>query len=213
MTKPENEKKPRERDEIFSLLLERTARSRAGYDRPRDLPPYKLPGKVAFLLDDLLESAASGLGRGPEDALAEVVELGIATWYCQLLADQRERIGLGGCEVFDGEACGQSADQLQLSLARNEPRGVTAPAPLPRGRHEDDDIEDPNPAAAQQKADAYAYQTGAFGYTPMTIHTLAEGGKGQSHPKSGPRPGKKHRPPVQDGGRRSRKNRGRKRPG
>ena len=59
--------------EIYEALLKRSSRSFDRYNRLRALPRLKIPGELAFFLDDLLDFAAD---LGVEHELVGVEEEG-----------------------------------------------------------------------------------------------------------------------------------------
>jgi len=187
-------------EEILDSLVERSTRNLNDYTGNRTLPQADLPGRVSLCLDDLLEAAEGSLGMTRGGAMVQVIEQGIAAWYRGLSDEHKAILQLEADGLFQEDDCVQKTDQLQLELSNN-------------GAEEEIDPDDPNPAAAQQQADAYAYQNGAFGYTPMTIHSLADnkgGRQGQGHkPKQGSKQNQKKRRPQSDS--RKKRNRGRRR--
>jgi hypothetical protein len=198
MGKPTDREDMARTEEILDSLVERSARSVIDYAGNRTSPAADLPGKVSLCLDDLLDAAETRLGMTRNGAMVQVLERGIVAWYRGLSANDRLILDLDGTGLFANDDGGAGVNQLRLKLQN--------------GADDDDlDSNDPNPAMAQQQADAYAYQNATYGYTPMTIHSLADGknGRGGQGYKAGSHQSSKRQRPQSDP--RKKRNRGRKR--
>ncbi len=80
--------------EIYETIAKQTKRSFSHYGRPRALPKQKIPGELAFFLDNLLEFAATELEQESEEALAEVIDRGITAWYASLAPEMQKNLKL-----------------------------------------------------------------------------------------------------------------------
>ena len=69
---------------LFHLLDQRSKRNSSEYQSDRPMPSLEIPGRLAMLLDDLLEISETEIGKSPEKTLVEVVEFGIYAWYEKL---------------------------------------------------------------------------------------------------------------------------------
>ena len=69
---------------LFHLLDQRSKRNTSEYKLDRPMPSLEIPGRLAMLLDDLLEISQVEIGKSPEKTLTEIVELGIYAWYEKL---------------------------------------------------------------------------------------------------------------------------------
>ena len=69
---------------LFHLLDQRSKRNTSEYSADRPMPSLEIPGRLAMILDDLLEISEAEIGKSPEKTLTEVVELGIYAWYEKL---------------------------------------------------------------------------------------------------------------------------------
>ncbi len=72
------------KQKLFHLLDQRSKRNTSEYKSDRPMPSLEIPGRLAMLLDDLLEISEAKLKRSPGKTLTEVVELGILEWYEKL---------------------------------------------------------------------------------------------------------------------------------
>jgi len=69
---------------MYELLKTRSTRDMSKYGKPKALTKIKIPGRLAFFLDDLFDLAAGEWDLSKEEALAETLELGIVAWYKRL---------------------------------------------------------------------------------------------------------------------------------
>ena len=72
------------KQKLFHLLDRRSKRNTSEYKSDRPMPTIEIPGRLAMLLDDLLETSEAEIGKSPGKTLTEVVELGIYAWYEKL---------------------------------------------------------------------------------------------------------------------------------
>jgi len=79
---------------LYDALALRSRRDFGAYETPRPWPVREVPGELAFFLDDLIQHAGILDGRKPDDAVAEVIDLGIVAWYGKLSRKARAKLGL-----------------------------------------------------------------------------------------------------------------------
>jgi hypothetical protein len=110
--------------EIYESLLKRSRRSFEKYNRLRTLPRSKIPGELAFFLDNLLEHAAE-FGIAPEEALAEVIDYGIIAWYTGLDKKARKRLDLPKIEDLRKKPGGKDSSKPESRNKADEPSATT----------------------------------------------------------------------------------------
>jgi hypothetical protein len=86
---------------LFDLLDQRSKRNTSEYKSDRSIPSLEIPGRLAMLLDDLLEISEAKLNRSPGKTLTEVVDLGIWAWYEKLDKKLLAELELIEPEKFD----------------------------------------------------------------------------------------------------------------
>ena len=174
-------KKATEREEadaqrLYDALARKSRRDFSEYDGERPAPP--IPGEQSFLVDELLGLVETELGLDRSETLAEVVELGLVTWFRRLEQDECERLGL----PYLG-AAPDAVEELRAALDRER-------AKIAELEIEIDALasaSDPDPAKIQQQI---AMSGGdAPGYVPMSSHAM-----NKPQPKRQQRPKKQHKP-------------------
>jgi hypothetical protein len=79
---------------LYELLETRSKRDMSKYDKPKALTRIKIPGNLAFFLDDLFDLAASEYDLSKEEALAETISLGMVAWYRRLDEKTKTKLDL-----------------------------------------------------------------------------------------------------------------------
>jgi hypothetical protein len=157
-------KKVTEREEgdaqrLYDALARRSRRDFAEYDGERPAPP--IPGEQSFLVDELLGMVEAELGFDRSETLAEVIELGLVTWFRRLEPDECERLGL---PYLGGQP--DAVDELRAALDRER-------AKIAELEIEIDALasaSDPDPAKIQQQM--VMNNGDAPGYVPMSSHSM-----------------------------------------
>ncbi len=111
MKKKTKDKNAQAKQALYEALAEKTARDFAQYHQPRPIP-LEVPGKLALHLDDLFDLAENENGQKKADALADVIELGIAAWYGRLDSEHLTRLGLPSLTLDPNPAEAQARTQL-----------------------------------------------------------------------------------------------------
>ncbi|MCP4605182.1 MAG: hypothetical protein GY847_32475 [Proteobacteria bacterium] len=180
---------------LYETLAEKTRRDFDGYETPRLLPNEKIPGELAFFLDDLLDLASNELKQEKPDALAEVIDLGITAWYKRLDSETRARLGLPFIVVERSELqelrakladAGQREEAISAKSQQERTRFQTETAKLRAELHEEraqlallkskrqvlDTAQEMDLEDAKTQAAVFAQDPITTVYTPMTAHSL-----------------------------------------
>ncbi|MCP4674969.1 MAG: hypothetical protein GY854_05580 [Deltaproteobacteria bacterium] len=108
--KKTKDKNAQAKQALYKALFENSERDSVKYQKSRAMP-LEIPGKLALHLDDLLDLAEKENGQKNEDALSDVIELGIAAWYGRLDSEDLTRLGLPTLDLDPDPAQAQAQPQ------------------------------------------------------------------------------------------------------
>ncbi len=118
---------------LFHLLDKRSKRNSSEYQSDRPMPALEIPGRLAMLLDDLLDISETEIGKSPPKTLVEVIELGIYAWYEKLDDELLAQLELieprKSDESEDGDDPSPAAAQQQAD-AYAQSMGTTGYTPM-----------------------------------------------------------------------------------
>ena len=110
-------------EELYDHLQKSSKRSFRGYEGEKALPRVPVPGELAYFLDDLIHRSGHYLDFTPEEAVADVIDLGIVTWYERLNGDSRARMGLPPTAHRFEDSTSKDKMLARLTQAQNELEG------------------------------------------------------------------------------------------
>lgn len=171
-------------DQLFKVLAQNSNKRLSDYRTSRELPSQRIPGRLAFFLDDLLENSKEKMNLSTKDVLTQILELGLVEFYKKVPADIQQNLSLPSVEMWEECSTQLKAAQHEIATLYKKHESLkTEYQSAVRKKNslkieldklrEENGADDPSPAHAQMRADAFAVSQGAIGYTPMTLHSLS----------------------------------------
>jgi len=178
---------------VYDALESVSRRDIGEYREPRSLPRVKIPGELAFFLDDLFDLARKHHGVGKSQAMAEVVDVGIIGWIERLDPELKRRLRI---PVGSPSQAPLPEEPYELSQRTESPVSVVPAAAAEIDADTDriqslerriNDLESQNRTLEQEVAaleedsaqPSLAQYSGdqEVAYTPLTTHSFKEPGQ------------------------------------